>query len=362
MMGCFKQTQAAVQTIFPRSGVNQFSAYLSGANCCFLATNDLKLPLPIIENMRALVARSVKTDNGQEQWFIPVLGAYEGDVLNNADYLQCSFDQEGNRVCAGLFNTNPVFEKKVLDKKTQKVSWTPMSEDPISLYDGYDATAIELLGINDPNNLKRLTALFNNWIVQFSAQSDPLTELGTETGISILSSVTTTRHWVPQSALMKAAHEEYRDTRITRAHGRVINSPYVVKQAVAISSQSVILSDPFEQVLSKWILPVNLSTVGSSISDQTFLQRMQIIAGEPYSQISVGPNEGQNFSDIHLSYATSMVHAVNAPPSSFVEFLLECAKKGRGGFLSGLLASLAGNVLGPQAGAVASSIAQDLPF
>jgi len=161
---------------------------------------------------------------------------------------------------------------------------------------------------------------------------------------------------------MKIAHEEYRDTRITRAHGRVINSPYVVKQAVAISSQSVILSDPFEQVLSKWILPVNLSTVGSGISDQTFLQRMQIIAGEPYSQISVGPNEGQNFSDIHLSYATSMVHAVNAPPSSFVEFLLECAKKGRGGFLSGLLASLAGSVLGPQAGAVANSIASDLPF
>jgi len=72
-----------------------------------------------------------------------------------------------------------------------------MTEDTISLYDGYDSTIMELVAINDPNNLKRLTALFNNWIVQFSAQSDPLTELGTETGISILSSVTTTRHWVP---------------------------------------------------------------------------------------------------------------------------------------------------------------------
>jgi len=126
MMGAFKKTQAAVQGLYPYapSGMSdsQFVPYVASANTCSLNTLDMELPMPLIENTRALVARKIKFPASAHDvvWYCPILGQYSADVLVNADY-PVTFINEGVPGSKAAFGAGALWEEIKKGPKGEEV-------------------------------------------------------------------------------------------------------------------------------------------------------------------------------------------------------------------------------------------------
>lgn len=345
MMSAFKDTQAGVQSLYPRlpGATNDpfgFVPFTTGAGTCCIASTDMKLPAILIENIRALVCRHVAhTPRDVQQW-IGVVGEYFDDRLVADDYVVT--DPE-THIETLVFQTDPQIQEMVFDPKTNKVMAKSLVEVEISLVDG--GTGVNFVAINDNNRLKALTALWNTWIsvnnlAQYSSQ---LSTFSTELGISSLTSITMTRHWLvtPQSAQLNDAR--FVDKRLVKAR-LLSNANYGQRMAIATTSYSVILNAPYEQVQSWWILPTNYLHSGPTFASQTLLQRTQELSGEPYCATTSSGATGMVLSEIHSTYASKMLRARNAPLSDTDNFIAEQAAAGRGGILSAIGAALDGAI------------------
>jgi len=339
IMGVFKDTQAGVQSMLPRhpesQNDNEFTPYLCSANTCFLTMLDMLLPLAVVENIRALKARKITIKGHDIQWYVPVLGQYFQDFLVGDNYQYQFPDLPNSGVeTHNSFAVGALFEKQVIDIKGNIVS-TPLVETEISLIDGTNSGSP--VWINDPMQLKTLVGQWNKWIAEFNLQaySMTLTTVGSELGISSLTSVAMTRHWVEQPQSVKIGRSLIVDSRIKsdRALG---NTVYSTRLAIADSSQSIILAVPYEEVLTTWVLPVNFSNSGANINDQSVFTRWQEIMGEPYSSCMTTNVDGTILAFNHFTYASRMVKSRAGQLSSWDQFFVDAAKEGRGGILSGI--------------------------
>jgi len=333
LMGAFQQTQAGVQNLYPRlpeSGTdNQFVPFVSSATTCHIQTLDMDLPMPIIENVRALTARNVTLKNGDIQQYVPVLGQYYGDVLNTADYtVRNPVTQEVSNVFA-----TESFTVRRSFLKTGSVD-SPLVEPVISLVDGNSSSG--LVFINDPDRLKQLVMLWNNWLAtqNIKSFSCPIGSFGTELGISSLTSIAMTRQWIPVPPSV-AGQDQMVDLRI-EGMKQVTNTVYNAKQAIQDTSQSIIFAAAYENVLSKWILPVMLTESGATYQDQTDPQRWQFISGEPFAAPTTSGKAGILLSNLHSTYANKMVRSDLSKSNDWDDFFAEQARLGRGGVLSSL--------------------------
>jgi len=364
MMEAFKETQPAVQGLFPcfpdSANDPQPVVFTAGANTCFLDNNGMKLPQGIVENIRALVARAVPRGKNGFMSFIPALGIIQGDVLSTSDYQFVSYSGEISENLNSFASDSGVSIQKISKGVSTMV---PEVATVISLVDGSysSGSGSGFVFINCPDRLKQLTEIWNDWVSQFAPFSDPLCTLATELGINILASVCTTRQVTQISPQTRVKQATIVDSRIVK-HKYLQSLIYSARQSVAVTSQSKILAAPYELILSTWILPVNYITLGEGVSNQTSYQRWQAIMGEPYAAVSSTGNDGILLSTNHANYAAKMVHGRNAQPSDWQQFFDSESEKGRGGILSGLVASLAGDIFGPEVGAVASGIASVIPF
>lgn len=347
IMCAFKATQPGVQSllpVFPASGSdNQFTPYVAGANCCAINILDMMLPTALIENIRALVAREIVINAPHDvQWYVPVLGQYALDTLDSEDYqinLSNYFEPEAAISSVNVFQDGVIFSERRLDTKGKVVD-VALTETPISLIDGTaGGTAI---WINDPMQLKRLVGLWNSWLTKFALQTYSMTlgTMGTELGISSLTSIAMTRHWITPPETLKVNIDKFSDPRMVAKMGRGVQTIYDAKLAVAESSQSIILAAPYEQILDSWILPVNRSQSGEQIDQQALFTRWQEIMGEPYSTSLSTGTDGLPLSFMHAVYASKMLKSRSAPPNGLDQFLIEQAKLGRGGILSGIGSAL----------------------
>jgi len=190
--------------------------------------------------------------------------------------------------------------------------------------------------------------------------------LGTELGISVLTSIAMTRHWVPSSLdvhgrRLAARDDGVIDARVEKKLKRAINTVYAQQDVVADSSQSVILSAAYEGLLNIWILPVNKATFDvTNISDSTAFPRWQSIMNEPFSATYSAGLTGQLMSMQHASYASRMTRTRDGPPSDTDKLLTDLAATGRGGILSGLAASFISSIF-PAASGIANTVAGMLP-
>jgi len=360
MMWAYKSTQPGVQGLLPivpsSSSDNQLTPLLCGTNACANTVAGMKLPLPFVENIKALVYRQIEMAGGGDvmQW-VPVLSKYFLDNLNTTDYLY-TFPEGQGIDPQNSFVMVPPTQKLSKDPKTGKEMWvTDTLETAIDLVDG-SAAGGALVFINDPGRLNQLVTLWNNWLSnQLSTYSDPLTTVATDTGTAITCSVAMTRYWIGPPTLSKKHDAIRRDQRISSVP-RFVATPYAQRNAIAISSHGTFLSGPYEEVLSQWILPsVQITAQSSSI-------KWQAMMGENNQATSSSGVEGQSYALLHAAYATKMVHGPNAPNSNWAQFFQDATRKGNGGILSGLLASVAGSLLGKQAGDFADSIAEALPI
>jgi len=387
MMGAFKESQAGVQGIMPfapASGTdNEFTPYVASATQCSIDTLDMLLPTPMVENIRALVARMIKFPGSPWDviWYLPCLGQYFQDVLSSSDYQVTYFDTTlvpPAPATISVFKTGVIFEKTEYDLKGNMTK-TKMVEDPINLIDG--SMGSSLVFINDPNQLKNLITLWNVWLNTsgVGSYSAPLINFGTEKGINVLCSIAMTRTWSPSGSLRaarkgKASEQEYierrksldRKTKIVDlrfqgpAKRNLTATPFATRFAIVDTSQGEILSAPYEQVQGTWILPINddeLIVEGQS----TLLQRYQFMMEEPHAKTRSSGETGVTFAALNSVYASKMVRGKLSQVDDWTSFFKEMEKLGRGGILSGLVAGFVGNAF-PEFGGIAKTIAGILPI
>jgi len=387
LMGAFKETQSAVQGIYPfrpASGAeDEFVPFTSSANTCLINALDMQLPEAIVENMRALSARTVavkrpisarkKNKATQRYWYIPILGARFMDNLSSADYTVSYKDSNTmDVVTVPVFASGAIWEKSDRDVKGNVVK-TMLVEAPISMVDG--ATGTTLAFINDPEALKLLISMWNNWIMNsgVSAISSKLITLGTEKGINVLCSISMTRIWNVHGGFRRTDDHKKRtsslderrpviqDVRMRLGKRRaLIAGPYSGRRVIIDVSQGIILSAAWEQILQTWILPL-IDDEETEGQQSTIIQRWQFMQLEALSVARSSGETGITLSSLHFTYASKMTKAKLAAQNDWGQFFAEMAARGRGGILSGLVAGLVGAAF-PGIAGVANSIAGALPI
>jgi len=361
MMAAFKETQPAVQGLLPvnpASGTdNQFVALVASTATCALVSPDFHLPTPFIENVRALVGRKVIHKGNDITWYMPVLGQYFSDTLSSADY-DFTYEGSDSTTTQSVFPTGPFFKRKLRDSKGGTTS-ALLVAPAISLIDGSYTSGI--VQINDPAQLKVYAAMWNTWlqnsgVAAFSLQTGTF---GTEKGITALTSVCATRHWVSSVPLPQEKGEV--DIRLEEVKFKnLVSTPYATRYAVVDTFQGKIFAPLWEQVLGTWILP-QIQAEDASVDQDSKIQRWQYAMGEPYSvPLSSGSN-GVTLSSLHDTYASKMTKANLSAPSDWNEFFSEQAKAGRGGILSSLVGGFIKSVI-PGAAGLVDTVASVLPI
>lgn len=366
MMTAFKDTQAGVQGLYPIIPIsdldNRFTPYTAAANTCLLQAIDMHLPLLLIENIRALVCRQIHHAPGSNDFevFAPVLGQFNFDVLDPANFTYSITKPDDEVVITPSFKPSThVWREETIDAKGNR-SFKSLAETPIDFIDGV-AGAVAVC-INNPMQLKSLADLWNNWLDQsgVNAYSMQTGSLGTETGVSILFSNMMTRMWVTAPPAVKLGHRKNIDLRLeSQKWDRVTLSPYFNRLAVSDISPFPIMQSVWEQILSIWVIP-NQQVLADAFRSTSVPKWQSVMLSTSLMNFTSGV-DGVSMANMHSTYASKMTKAKNAPPNEVEAFLVEAARGGRGGILSGLIASAVG-AFAPSLGGVASSIASALPF
>jgi hypothetical protein len=363
IMTLFNRSQVAFQANYPRvpanGSANEFQPYLCSSNTVSLGYTGMKLPLPFVENMKSLMYRMMCFHQNKDPLvFTPVLGQFNTDELISTDYTATLGGDTPVTINTFATLSSHLTRRRRASKGESNV-WSPQVEAPISLIDGTSGS--DYVFINDTTRLKTLTALWNDWISPLSAYSSPLTVVSGDIGVNICCSISSTRHWIPESQGYKDRVVEVRDARVENTVG-LRASPYVGRQAIAVSCHEKVLSAPFSEILSMWILPQNMSVSSALNTSKTFFSRVQIIYGEPFSVSTSNLASGVTMASLHTSYASKMVRGPTAPLSSLDQFFVDQAKNGTGGILSGLVADFVGKTFGPSVGGIAKSVAEIIPI
>lgn len=335
----------------------------------------MHLPMPLIENIRALVTRHVGPTETNCQYWVPVLGQYALTALRDTDY-SITFPADST---GGPAESQSVFKSGLLFRTVAEVktdtkpragslstttATTLLAETPISLIDGSCTPGIA--AINDPQRLKVLCSLWNDWLTGSGIQTYSVGcgTLGTEKGISLLASVPMTRHFVRLSAEHIAARQkQMTDVRLETPHAkRMMASPFSFLSAVADTSHGVILAAAYEQILSTWILPINeIEFSGEDPFNSTLLVRWQGIMGEGNLSPLTSGTDGQLISTMNATYAAKMTKGRTTEKSDWSQLFETMAASGRGGILSSMVAGLVGNFV-PGLSGIANTIANALPI
>jgi len=383
MMEAFKDTQAGVQGLYPETpasdGDPQYVPFIAATNTCYLSNVPWNLPTAIIENLRDLVVRETKRNATDTEMFVPVLCLFNGDQL-----LPDDFTYSYNSVDYPVFTVPTMVKnvKRVWNEKTSTMVETLVPETPINLVDGSSSSG--MVSINDPAILRVLAGTWDDWLKTKGLTTYSMTvgPFSAEHGINVLFSGSSTRHWIggadstssvkplkPRSNSASSASTQKipkylpRDfsTRFTKQkHKAIMSSPFATKMAVADTFQSVPLTEPYNQIMSTWILPA-IENESIGIDNSTLVPRWQALMKEPFLVNDSTGFDGESLSDIHYQYAHKMLKSRTSPDDIWDNFFVEMAKQGRGGILSSLVASAVGSFF-PQAASAAQAIASVVPF
>jgi hypothetical protein len=349
----FKETQCGVHAIYPITpqSVNdlQFVPFVMSTGTCYLAPNDLQIPLFLVENIRSLVMRQVARSKTDWEVFVPVLGQFADYTFDSSLYTYVS-----GSTTYQSFNSGEEVGQVEVDTKQGKV-YRPLVEETISLIDGSSSSGY--VAINDPNALKQLTDLFNNWISKqgLGTYSSPMGVLGVDAGINALTSINMSRIIGPPPQRI----DKIQDKRLAHAtKNRSEPNPFYTNRVITMdTSQSIMLGAPYEQIQSVWILPIISITSEGDLNDTTPI-RVQGFESEPYSQVrTIGSSQasGPSLETLHASYAAKMVRSELAPTSDWDELFKTLAAQGRGGILTSLVSKLADAVI-PGASSIVQTI------
>jgi len=367
-MEAFQESQVGCQGLYPvqpnSSTDNQFVPLVASVGTCFLRTVGFSMPKVFIENIRALVMRVALRSKTDPEYFIPVIGIYNNDIINPQDFTY----QTPDGTLYPCFAVDSAIYTKTIRRKDGTLVEEPYVQTPVSLVDGSSSDGY--VAINDPPRLTTLAAMWEKWLTgsQLTQFSLPLGKWSTENGINILYSGNMTRRWTTSTAQQILERKRQTEGKINSKREQevltnaVTASPYLARVVYADCVQSVPLNAAYSTFQSNWIIPQVVLVGGSDPEDpnSTLIQRWQALMSEPYNiNASVGYG-GIAYAELHYRYASFMTRGNLAPATDWAVFLDEMEKTGRGGFLSNLVAGAISS-FSPTLGAVASSIANTLP-
>jgi len=356
LMFMFGNTQPSVQFIYPRlpqtGSDNEFVPFPCGTNVVALSSCGMRLPLVLVENMKALRGRWVHSKSQSPTYFCPILGKYYLDTLNTNDYI---YKKEG--IDTPVFFEGAAFSRNLATSKGVKKE--SLIELPIDLIDG--SSGSDYVFINDQTRLRTLAAFWNEWLQNLSSVSMTLTEVSIDQGVNICTGIGQTLHWIPEPPTAIQRRTEIVDERVLARRG-LSATPYSSRSTVALSSHDKIYAPVYTQLSNFWVLPQNKAVAGTGLANQSVFQRQQIIAGEAFSVSLSGQDDGYSISARHNYYASTMVRGITAHASQIEEFFLDMSRKGEGGILSGLVAGWIGKTFGATAGSIAGTVAEVLPL
>jgi len=323
MMMMFKDSQTSVQSLYPLQPTsltdNQFVAFLASASSCSISGSGIKLPITIVENMRALTARWLKfgKKSHQVEYWWPVLGKYLLDQLSTADYtFQSTIG--GTTHSFPVFTTAPQVSTKTYEQDG-KEKWAVGLEAPIDLVDGYCSSASRYVFINSTTRLGQLAQIWNQWVVRFEKYADPLITVGTENGPSALSSIGMTRHWSAITTQGKQRKEAFRDPRLKQVSGLMV-TPYESRLCVTDTSQDDLIAPLYESILSNWILPTHRFQTGIQPGNRGTLQQYITQFSEPFSKVrSADGVDSLTMAAIHTGLALKMTKGSTSGKNDWIQ-------------------------------------------
>jgi len=355
------QTQPGVQSLYPvvpgGSGDNEFVAFVQGTTTVALGSSNMKVPKPFSENISSLVDLHCGRYN-DVNLYIPVLGKMYSDVLVPGDYQYEYTNENGDKIKANVFSSEPPLFVRKRNPKTGTSEMVATAETPVDLIDGLANS--QYLFINDLTRLTALSAIWNTWISRFASYSSPFTTIQREHSPTPLWCLDQTRIWANPPQMVKDRESDFVDMRVARDRG-LSATVYAGRQQVA----QTYWTEPFgeaDAITSYWVTPSAKLTVGADLNDTSSYVKLQILNQELYGK-STSPDgfEGITLSAKHSTYASSMVHARDGE-SSLDSLMNALDAQGKGGILSSLVAKFIGSTFGDTAGSVANTVADALPI
>jgi len=359
VMNILKDTQVFVQALYPRqsttSGANLFVACTACASTCALpGCTSMLLPKILAENLRSCTYAIIENGKNDRNPIIamPILGAYNGDVLDSEDY-------GANYGSASFTNLRlPTF--------------IPDPSITISVIDGTTSGG-GVAFINDPQALNLLIQKFNNWLneSQIAGFMCKLISAGTDAGPTVLTNMNLTSYWTPvnqeahkTNLMRKNYYENIREfTKLTKIGKKaekpvpgwnlspterrfgvserdrhLSTSPYALKQIQLFSFGAPPIGSVWETYQQFCVKPVINSVVenGLNTSNQAFR-----IAAQQQEFITLVPSVGASSTILTIAQMNDQFAAMMVGPrnvdikgQAFEEMFDQLQSSGVGGIFS----------------------------
>jgi len=337
-------------------------AFLSGPGTCAQTSPPMYLPVPLIENIKAMVYRKVYAGpHSDPGLWIPVLSKYVQDVL---DWTTYTYTKSGV-LQQSFADPASVFQEKVVGKGNE-VYYKPLVETPVDYVDGFSGS--NYLAVNDPNRLMQLTGIWNEWVTGSMIQSHScqLAQWSTDLGISVLNSIGITRHsqtgGIGRREQLQANHNV--DKRLTnRNHKYLVDSPYSTRVFYTTSFHDKPFASCWENVQNTWILPINEVADGpiAGVTQSTRINRVSAMYNERFSITQTINEAGSDLANLHSAYASKMVKGRLAASTQWDDFFKQMEAYGRGGILSALAGGVA-KMIFPSSGHIIDQISNAIPI
>jgi len=369
LMNAFKDTQHFAQSVYPQTvndgQQNAFVPFIAGVGMgARPGTTGLLLPLALKENILALTRVWNSKGRGGDtnpQFWIPVLGKYYQDRLDESDYT-IQIPTSENPITISLFKSaSEEFYKPsvTLKRSLSKGKLDLAAETEINLVDG--AVSSGYVAMSYPGSLNNLIDLLNNHIrTKLANYSMPLCTLGTDGGINAVRSIAMSRMFVTDSI----RRQEFADRRFVKAHLSNTLSPYENRIVQLVSSFDPFIAGPWEQIQEFWVLPtVQLNSIGNDVGRSIYSDRIRAISCENHCVDYQNPSSmsvGLTLLSLHNRFADRMVRTDKSRPDDLESFFKDCEAKGDGGILSSLVGNAVSSLF-PKAKPFVDMIANVVP-
>jgi len=367
IMSMFQESQALVQDLVFQGDADTFYPFIVSAGTCGKNTaNSMMLPIVMVENLRALLRRTLQTVDKRGKVngfldFVPVWGMWQSDIplVTNYSYY---------------------VEPDIYDIFT-----VPPSEMAINLIDGSAVTPGPVVVNLDLNGgaLTSNLASWNAFVATFAANSGTLSPIGSEEGITVLEVLTLTTEFLPipqlpptspsPVVLPQLSHKTSANPRLSAEkpkHFGTIETPakrvgegmptggpassaYNYWTPEVVTSNQKFLSSPWSECQIFWITPT-IRTTGV-LSDSANAPAYQSNVCEPnfFSLGPFGTNEGigtpvgmSTTLNKHQVYASMMYGPQASRANSLEDFLTAASAHGRGSFLGQIAGKFIGGLFG----------------
>jgi len=344
---------------------------VSSGTCAKQLANTMVLPIPLVENIRALMRRTFRaktrdgSNNGPIVDFVPVWGMWASDI-----------DQITNYTYNNGLGTFPVFSTVA----------GPGVEIPINLLDG--SAIVPPVGgsqiwldLNGPELVSNVT-LWNSFVSNLSANSTTLSPIGSEKGISALQVITMSfvminippstpsilpvakSDMIGQKRLSAEKPRKFgkERTQVKRfgATGAALNaSPYNGWCTNFVCSNQRIVASAWSECQQYWIMPSVRTNGAPSQAANYSSYQSEVCEPNFFFLGSFGNSVGVPNPDLftptflrHVQYAANMSKPAAGTPNTWEDYLSSAAAQGRGSFLGKLAGGFVGALVGqPEIGA-----------